>query len=87
MINCCSWYFTLIHIIYIYIYLCRYFKPVRLWPRGVPTPSTDIGLPPLLAAISPLSIDLRAGWTNNVRTVNLSLGYVAERIALFYSFI
>ena len=59
---------------------------VRLWPRGVPTPSTDIGLPPLLAAISPLSTDLRAGWTNNVRTVDLLLGHVAGRIALFYSF-
>ena len=44
---------------------------VRLWPRGVPTPSTDIGLPPLLAAISPLSTDLRDGWTNNVGTVDL----------------
>ena len=59
---------------------------VRLWPWGVPTPSTDIGLPPLLAAISPLSSDLRAGWTNNVGTVDLLLGHVAERIALFYSF-
>ena len=46
-------------------------ETVRLWPRGVPTPSTDIGLLPLLAAISPLSTDLRAGWTNNVGTVDL----------------
>ena len=46
-------------------------KLIRLWPRGVPTPNTDIRLLLLLAAISPLSTNLRVKWTNNVKTVNL----------------
>ena len=64
-------YFTCKKILIKYFYNFFAVFYIRLWPRGVPTPSTDIGLLPLLAAISPLSTNLRAGWTNNVRTVTL----------------